>query len=419
MKKKLSLILFLSYFLSVHLFTSAMSIGFYLLIVSFFLLENPFHQFKQIILKDKKLRLFFYFTLIFAGYLIFTVLRSKFWMGPVFGEKPEVQALFECTKVIYFLAPFLAVIVLMNFQKEIIWKAFHFQWILCLFMGAIAVLEYFTGWPKGQPLVEQSGRFAATLLMGLSLSVSSNMSLPLYPALSLGLKNLKENKLPFFASLSCILIVYLTFSRTSFISIPLGVCFLLILRLRLKFALIFSSVLIGFFILLFSVNGNLKGRITSSGGIQDRIALWKGNIHLFKEEPLFGVGFRQASKLVVASVKDIDQHLGTHYSNDFGPAHAHNNFLEMMSNTGLLGLLFFLIFNAFILGQLILGMRKEGEFQYWMSGAFVSFIVFHLNGLTQVNFWDAKVFPALLQFIGLVFVINKWSFLDRTKTAIE
>jgi O-antigen ligase len=81
--------------------------------------------------------------------------------------------------------------------------------------------------------------------------------------------------------------------------------------------------------------------------------------------------------------------------------HAHNNFLEILGGTGLFGALAWLAWWA---GVLVLAWRarKISEPTQFALGVLAAFFVFHLNGLTQVNFWEAKVLHQLTFVIAWV-----------------
>ena len=75
--------------------------------------------------------------------------------------------------------------------------------------------------------------------------------------------------------------------------------------------------------------------------------------------------------------------------------HAHNNLLEVLGGTGLFGLVGWIGWNLWLGLALWRQSRPEPGRPEWFreltQGFLAGFVVFHLNGLTQVNFWEGKV----------------------------
>jgi hypothetical protein len=72
----------------------------------------------------------------------------------------------------------------------------------------------------------------------------------------------------------------------------------------------------------------------------------------------------------------------------------------MLGSTGVIGLLAWLIWNAVWVGLLIPAKARGyvegvGKGPYFGRALLCTWLVFQLNGLTQVNFWEAKVLHQL------------------------
>jgi putative inorganic carbon (HCO3(-)) transporter len=119
----------------------------------------------------------------------------------------------------------------------------------------------------------------------------------------------------------------------------------------------------------------------------DRRAVWKANYEMFLDHPWMGVGYTQNEAL-----------LGSYYEKlglkkEFG-GHAHNNYLQMLSTTGILG---FICYTLFILSFLLMTHRlwtDVPETHFWhrvlVLGALGAQISLHTGGITQWNFGDAE-----------------------------
>lgn len=128
-----------------------------------------------------------------------------------------------------------------------------------------------------------------------------------------------------------------TFSRTSWIGAAAILCVALILTKNRLFIYTCVGFLIGA-AFLFALNHGFQERIIgtrdlSATGIEaGRLSVWKASWSIFLENPLFGVGFDHSQF-----------HYPSHYSNlgiskDYIVGHAHNQFLQTLSETGIIGL---------------------------------------------------------------------------------
>jgi O-antigen ligase len=120
----------------------------------------------------------------------------------------------------------------------------------------------------------------------------------------------------------------------------------------------------------------------------DRKDLWRANFAMFQDHPWIGVGYGQNEEILGQYYKNLD------IKNDFG-GHAHNNYLQVLSTTGLLG---FLCYMFFILSFLLMTHRLWTEVpktHYWhrvfILGSLGAQISLHAGGVTQWNFGDAEV----------------------------
>jgi O-antigen ligase len=126
----------------------------------------------------------------------------------------------------------------------------------------------------------------------------------------------------------------------------------------------------------------------------ERVVLWKTNLMMFKEHPIFGVGYGQ-NKFLLRSYYD-QQGLPP---NQF-VGHAHNQYVHLLAGTGVLGLLCYL---SFVLGLLVLTYKTYSHLEdtnLWAKGiglgiigAQISYLV---GGLTESNFEHSKVRYAML-----------------------
>jgi O-antigen ligase len=132
----------------------------------------------------------------------------------------------------------------------------------------------------------------------------------------------------------------------------------------------------------------------------DRRDLWRANLAMFQDYPWIGVGYGQNEEVLDRYYQNLE------IKNEFG-GHAHNNYLQMLSTTGILG---FACYMLFILSFLLTTHRLWTEIprtHYWhrviVLGALGAQACMHTGGVTQWNFGDAEVnhlFIFILAIIG-------------------
>lgn len=114
-----------------------------------------------------------------------------------------------------------------------------------------------------------------------------------------------------------------------------------------------------------------------------RVSQWKASYEAFKEHPIWGVGFRNFEPL---SGK-IKKEKGIEFPNFFG--HAHNNFIEHLASTGILGFISLTLFHFFwfwealrsrhsmgwIMASIVVALTISGQFQYSLGDGENLFVI--------------------------------------------
>ena len=204
-----------------------------------------------------------------------------------------------------------------------------------------------------------SGPFKNELISGAFLTKLSVIVL-FYPV-SIFQKLSNKNKF-FFILLVIFLLqsILITGERTSTI---LFICLLLVLffnLINLKKALIFTTILT-FFISIFVINSNfLKYRVSNTIDILSdynnssygRIA--NSSYQLWKKNLLFGVGLKNYR----VECKDLIDPFPDHKF-QYCSSHPHNTFLELLSETGIFGIILYLLFIFFFFWENIKCISKK------------------------------------------------------------
>jgi O-antigen ligase len=121
------------------------------------------------------------------------------------------------------------------------------------------------------------------------------------------------------------------------------------------------------------------------GGVNaGRIAIYRANLDIVRDHPWLGLGFGRYAK---AARPYYDAHPDADRR-----SHAHNNYLHIAAESGLIGLAAFVLLFA---RALVVGMPRPGPDTWVQAGAWASLVGFLIGGLTQYNFDDHEVAVAM------------------------
>lgn len=177
--------------------------------------------------------------------------------------------------------------------------------------------------------------------------------------------------------------LYMTYSRGPWLGFVAAVPFLFIHdRKKFLVSLILVFVLGGG--AYFAAGKNVERSESDS----IRISQWKAAIEMVKDKPLMGYGYHNYEY----SVKKIKEENKIGYVNF--ESHAHNNVMEMLAGTGLIGFLFFMLW----LGLWFLEMWKRRDIVGQITMAVI--VCFFVAGLTQ---------STILISINLFFIMGVYS----------
>jgi O-antigen ligase len=335
---------------------------------------------------------------------------------------PEITA-HGFLKIWYLFCPFILVSVFAfavdaNLDKgaKLFLLTVRTWWAGTCALSIVAVIQFYTGWPLRQVIPTNPNHFHAILFLGHHLSVASVFIFPTFTALALVLgaytRGHRILRFEAIAGLCGILILFLSYARTAWLAIPIGIVLIFaryLHRKQLVASLVTMLVTLG----ALSQTTLLKERIENNMGIQDRFRLWHANIDFFLHRPITGIGWLKTQEMSEFYFKSIDP---THYR-DYFWGHAHNNFFEMLGGTGILGLAAFIGWTIFTLGLAIrtakqCELRSHLDHIAWLRlsdfswGIFVALLLLHFNGLTNVTFWEGKVMHQQMFAVGLLLMIQ-------------
>ncbi len=263
------------------------------------------------------------------------------------------------------------------------------SWMLgALAIATVGVIQFFSGWPRGSRIPGLDQFFHSYAWLGHHLTFSNIFIFPLFFSLEafLNPSRFRALKIPrwVLAITFCFIFLALlmTFSRILWATIPLtlAVYFIWALPLRAKIA---STLVLVIGLVCVLQLSFVRSRLDSQFGTHSRIYLWQANRAFFNQRPLLGVGWKKNYEL-------SGYFLMQGGSTSVFSGHAHNVALDMLSGTGLVGTLFWTLWWGIIMVWLY-HHRNTRTPQFAARALFCAWLTFMLNGLTQENFWDAKV----------------------------
>lgn len=219
------------------------------------------------------------------------------------------------------------------------------------------------------------------------------MGLALPIALGLALLSEAFSKKTFFFSAFFLIVIadLLSFSRGAYIGLGFGAVLagaMLLWRAKGMRALLFVAGVSLTILAVLSVDNPVKQRLFSSfslsdGSNQGRVAIWSEAVEDISERPFFGYGIGNYPLAVKPTAEYRE------------PIYAHNLFLDIASETGLLGSVSF--FLAFLL--VFLKFLKRRSILY--SASAVSLAIAFGHSLFELPLYSVHIFPILLLFFSI------------------
>ncbi|OFZ05074.1 MAG: hypothetical protein A2070_11310 [Bdellovibrionales bacterium GWC1_52_8] len=335
-------------------------------------------------------KMFFRASLALAATLLLSLLAARVFPSLYEGHALRLQFWRTSSKLWYLFWPLLLWVGLKNLStsnRRAVLQCWIWAFVL---LSLIGIVQYFTGWPRPQVIPGNEPYFHTTLFLGHHLSVASIFIFPFFAVLDLARKpagllgrGLSRGVLIIAVGLGVVALLG-TYSRMLWVALPIGLLLWSLLSLPRKWA-IMASILVVLGVGLVLQHPKIQSRVQASMGVGDRQALWNANLEFFKNRPLTGTGWRMNEE---ASAYFLEAR--TPLGAPVFSGHAHSNVLDLLGGTGALGTLawvgwWWVIF--IILGK---ALHSPSGLKFPV-GLLCAFVVFHINGLTQVNFWEAKV----------------------------
>lgn len=168
------------------------------------------------------------------------------------------------------------------------------------------------------------------------------------------------------------------------------------IRTSRKTALVFALILVTVVAGLSQVPDIQRRAVTitdvsEQGANKERLLVWQGAIKIFRDHPVTGVG--------PGNFQDVylDRYIVPEATERLG--HAHNNFLHILAENGLVGMVGFIVMFGFILYDL--GRKGIGQHRPLALGVFLATVALLIQGFTEFNFGDSAVIRMYWFILGL------------------
>lgn len=383
---------------------AAMSIAAaFLVLVLFISLGGPLRFFKLLREEFRRpaSRTYFIISAVLAGACGVSLVAAHFYPLSYGAGSVKINFLGDMAKCWYLFWPLLIGVglrVCLQDQQNKILQIWLGTFILLSLLG---VFQHFTGWPRPQMIPGHEPYYHVTLFLGHHLSVANILIFPFFACLDLATskKFTKETLFPQWMLWTGVLLgattLFLTYSRMLWIALPIGIFIFIFWNFQRRVSIAATLLLLtGMFVVFQSPA--VQNRMKQSMGIGSRYDLWGANFEFFKTRPLTGAGWHHNLELAGYYLKEKLQ------TNDVFVGHAHNNILEMLGGTGMIGLAAWILWCGMVFIFLIKLLRAGQGAHLFTKGLVCAWIVFHLNGITQVNFWESKVLHQMTFIMGWI-----------------
>ena len=222
----------------------------------------------------------------------------------------------------------------------------------------------------------------------------------------------KGKKKLFMAFISAlgILGLYTTFSRGAGLGLYLGILFLSIAK---KNKLLTVFLITAFIIFPFVMPAKIKqwAKDVNYNPIvflcnQDRLSIYANTVNMIKYHPLIGVGVNTFSR----NYGKYKTESAEKYAHTPDGIYAHNIYLHMAGEVGLLGLaaFFWFLFVLFRQGYKAYIKLNDDYLKIIAISLLACFLSFLINGLTETSLYNSRVAMVFWYLIGVSLVLNKF-----------
>lgn len=280
--------------------------------------------------------------------------------------------------------------------KEMVSYILNSYIIATFFISTFGIIQYFTKIGLDEKFIYDTSKYAVALRITSTLDNSNSLGayliIVIFPLIMMGIyeKSISRKVIYIITSALALITIVLTFSRNTWLGILIGTMLLIIMYNR-KFILLFLAGL-GAGVLLPSV----RSRLADFNKVLDdpRVNIWKLAVKMIKDHPILGVGNGNFYNQYGEYVKRYPQ---LQY-NSYTKFYAHNSYLKVFSELGVIGIVPFiaLIISILIALKDAINNLNNGMLKVFYKGFYISAIAFlFMNALDHffsvpkviMNFW--------------------------------
>lgn len=220
----------------------------------------------------------------------------------------------------------------------------------------------------------------------------------------------KKRLLAFVLGIAILIGIFLTFSRPAALAFYISLLFLGIVK---KDKVVIAALLVFLMIVPFIAPGNIKdwAREINYNPVvfmcnTDRISIYRNTLNMIKHHPIIGVGLNTFSKNYFFYKLPEPQDAKTGDT-----MYAHNNFLHITGEVGILGLLAFiwLLYRLFYYCAFIYKRLNDRFLKSLSLFLTASLIAFQINGLTETNLYYSRVAVIFWYIVGFALSFKKFA----------
>lgn len=264
-------------------------------------------------------------------------------------------------------------------------------WLVSLVLAILfGLFDYFFGEHTGKNAARLSGLYGQvmTFAYGLQFSVITLFVFVMRPGLFRSL-----TRIPWIVTVPCLVLaaiaLYLTFTRGAMLGVVTGVTLFALMKVR------WLVLPIAICIVVAGVFSWKQGTRYLDMGKDTRVSHWQGAALTFLKYPVVGVGYRNYEVRSAELKKELGMPPDKKFKKQrnaedgFLTRHAHNNYLEALASTGILGGLAFLGFCSCWLRE-AWRHRETALLFVPLIGAFL------VSGFFENTFFDSELLSAIL-----------------------
>ncbi|TWH83539.1 O-antigen ligase family protein [Sedimentibacter saalensis] len=324
----------------------------------------------------------------------FKMLKVYIFMGVLFSQFKAISFVYA---IIYILCLFSYYMFFESMSEEEAVKLKKIIYIVSIIAFFIGIIQYFN------PGFSIPGKWVDANQFKLNKRIYSTFFNPnifgFYINLliisacgNLDFKKINLSLAVFLTGISCL---FLTFSRTSWISLIASLLIASIFNKKyLKYAAIVSAVMFGMDY-VFGI-----GRLNPSSAASDssflyRIEIWKACIQIIKDNPLTGIGFGTLFKHISAYSTVVKTNI----------EHCHNIYIQSLTETGIIGfgIFLFIIFKS--AATIIKNIKTAQDNQIWIT-AFIILSMALIHGLVDSVLLTPQILLIMSMYAGTLKAIK-------------